>query len=357
MKVINMSTRELHAGLRLYEDIYNSLGAVILAKDTILESQHINKIILNGVDKVKILVEEAVEEQNVIPDISSIYDKAKISNFRKNYVEKVDEISHVIKEISRGSFVNINDVQNISKHIVHEFNTLSDVINYMNLVRPVDDYTYSHSLNVSLISIIIGKWLGFTEKQIDEIAIAGLLHDIGKTKISQELLAKPGKLTKEEFEEVKKHTVLGYMMLDRVEGVTSEVKYSILMHHEKIDGSGYPIGAKGDEIPLFAKIVAVADIYDAMTSNRTYRDKLCPFEVIREFEMHTYGKLDTQVLSIFLKNIANSYLGDFVELNNGEIAEIVFINPRRVWQPIVRSGNEYIDLSKEDSKRYIKQII
>lgn len=359
MKIVNMYSEKLYAGLKLYEDVYSNLGAIIITKDTILEQHHINRIVMYKVEKVKVLVEQHNSpEEDQIPDITSIYDKAKIGNFRKKYIQKVDEVTHIIKAIGRGSYVNINQIHDISKHIIHDFDTLTDVINYLHLVRPMDDYTYSHSLNVSLMSIVIAKWMGFNERQVDDIAIAGLLHDLGKTKISQELLSKPGKLTKSEFEEIKKHAMLGYMMVEKVQDISPDIKYAILMHHEKIDGSGYPLGAVENQIPIYAKIIAVADIYDAMTSNRSYRDKLCPFEVIREFEMQTYGKLDTQVLSVFLKNIANSYLGDFVELSNGEIAEVIFINPNRVWQPIVRSGNDYIDLSKQGERaKYIKQII
>lgn len=359
MKVVNMPLSKLYVGLTLYEDIYNFLGAFILSKGTVIAEHHISRLAMNKVEKVKVLVEEKIPaEDTFIPSITSIYDKAKIKSFRAKYIQKVDEVTEVIKAIGRGSYVNINEIHNISKHIMHEFDTLSDVVNYLHLVKPLDDYTYSHSLNVSLMAIVIGKWMGFNEKQLDEIAIAGLLHDLGKTKVSQELLSKPGKLTSEEFDEIKKHTVLGFMMVEKIMNISPNIKYAILMHHEKIDGTGYPTGATENQIPLYARIIAVADIYDAMTSNRTYRDKLCPFEVIKDFEMQTYGKLDTEVLSVFLKNIANSYLGDFVELKNGEIAEVIFINPSRVWQPIVRSGNDFIDLSsKDESLNYIKQII
>ncbi|MHB1392880.1 MAG: HD-GYP domain-containing protein [Clostridia bacterium] len=186
----------------------------------------------------------------------------------------------------------------------------------------------SHSLNVSLMSIIIAKWMNLSEAEIDEIASAGLLHDIGKMKISEKLLLKPGKLSDLEFEELKKHPVFGY-----------------------------PVGAFDEEIPLFPKIVAIADIYDAMTSNTAYRNRMCPFEVIKNFEMQTFGKLDTRILTVFIKNIANTYMWNFVELNSGEICEIVFINPNRVWQPIVRFGDEFIDLSHDSDKRFIKAIV
>ncbi|MDD4504474.1 MAG: HD-GYP domain-containing protein [Clostridiaceae bacterium] len=359
MKVMNLPAGILKPGMTIHEDIFNSLGVLILNKDTILDQWQIEKIHTNNVDKVRIKLTEndglyAAEEED---EIKSIYDSKKIINFREKYAAKVDEVTHIIKEIGRGAAVDVQSVCQISRHIIKEFSTVSDVINYLHLARPLDDYTYSHSLNVSLMSIIIAKWLKLSKEETDEIATSGLLHDIGKTRISEKLLLKPGKLTVEEFDEIKKHTVLGYMMMDNIKDATINMKYSVLMHHEKIDGSGYPIGVYDDKIPLFPKIIAIADIYDAMTSNRSYRNRMCPFEVIKNFEMQTFGKLDTRVLTVFLKNIANSYINDFVELNTGEICEIVFINSNRIWQPIVRFGSEFIDLSRDNDNRFIKAIV
>lgn len=358
MKVMNFTLDRLKSGMITYEDIYNSTGAVILYRGTVLEERHIEKIGLNRVEKVKIVIsDKGISSDDNENKIRSIVDQKKLKEFREKYTKKVDQVTYVIKEIGRGAYVNIQEINQISRHIIKEFDTVGDVINYLHLVRPLDDYTYSHSLNVSLMSIIIAKWLGLKDEEIDEIACAGLLHDIGKTKIPESLLSKPGKLTIDEFEEIKRHTVLGYLMLKDIKDATGNIQYSVLMHHEKIDGSGYPLGALDDEIPLFPKIIAIADIYDAMTSNRSYRSKMCPFEVIKNFEMQTFGKLDTRVLTVFLKNIANSYLGDFVELNTGEICEVVFINPSQVWQPIVKFGDEFIDLSRDKGKRHVKAII
>ncbi len=359
MKVMNIPSSILRPGMAIYEDIYNSLGVLILNRATILDQWHIDKIHMNNVDKVRIRLTEndGLFVGNEEEDIKSVYSSGKIRDFREKYTAKVDEVTHIIKEIGKGAVVDVHSVSHISRHIIKEFSTISDVINYLHLVRPLDDYTYSHSLNVSLMSIIIAKWMNLSDEEIDEIATAGLLHDIGKTKVSEKLLMKPGKLTVTEFEEVKKHTTLGYMMMDNIKDATNNMKYSVLMHHEKIDGTGYPIGAFDAEIPLFPKIVAIADIYDAMTSNRSYRNRMCPFEVIKNFEMQTFGKLDTKVLTVFLKNIANSYMSDFVELNTGEICEIVFVNPNRIWQPIVRFGTEFIDLSQDEESRFIKAIV
>jgi len=348
MKVMNVPSSILKPGMVIFEDVYNTAGVAILMKGTVIDKWHIEKILINNIDKIRIRLSENdglyAAQENVI-------------SFKQKYEIKVDEVTHIIKEIGRGVAVDVHTVNQISRHIIKEFSTLSDVINYLHFIRPMDDYTYSHSLNVSLMSIIIAKWLKLSEAEIDEIATAGLLHDIGKTKISEKLLLKPGKLTSPEFDELKKHPVLGYMMMENVKDATLNMKYAVLMHHEKIDGSGYPVGAVDEDIPLFPKIVAIADIYDAMTSNRSYRNRICPFEVIKNFEMQTFGKLDTRILTVFIKNIANTYIGDFVELNSGEICEIVFINPNRIWQPIVRFGDEFIDLSNDSGNRFIKAIV
>ena len=357
MKIMNIPSDILKPGMVIFEDVYNTEGAAILIKDTILDQWQIGKIHINNVEKVRIKLSENDGLYATKEEIKSVYNQDNVKNFREKYVAKVDEVTHIIKEIGRGAVVDVHSVNQISRHIMKEFSTVSDIINYLHLVRPMDDYTYSHSLNVSLMSIIIARWMNLSEAEIDEIATAGLLHDIGKTKISEELLLKPGKLTDSEFDELKKHPVLGYMMMENVKDATLNMKYSVLLHHEKIDGSGYPVGAVDEEIPLFPKIIAIADIYDAMTSNRSYRNRMCPFEVIKNFEMQTFGKLDTRILSVFIKNIANTYMGDFVELNSGEICEIVFINQNRIWQPIVRFGDEFIDLSHDIDNRFIKAIV
>ncbi len=357
MKLMNIPSSILKPGMVIFDDVYNDAGALILIKDTILDKRQIEKICLNNVEKIKIKLTENDGLYASREEIKSVYNQENVRSFRQKYENKVDEVTHIIKEIGRGASVDVHSVNQISKHIMKEFSTVSDVINYLHLVRPMDNYTYSHSLNVSLMSIIIGRWMNLSEAEIDEIATAGLLHDIGKTKISEKLLVKPGKLTDSEFDELKKHPVLGYMMMENIKDATLNMRYAVLLHHEKIDGSGYPVGAVDEEIPLFPKIVAIADIYDAMTSNRSYRNRMCPFEVIKNFEMQTFGKLDTRILTVFIKNIANTYMGDFVELNSGEICEIVFINQNRIWQPIVRFGDEFIDLSHDSENRFIQAIV
>jgi len=343
VKVVNLQIEKIKSGMKVFEDVFNLSGLVILYRNSLITEENITKLIINNIERVKVVFEES---ETSIYHLNDYYSNEKIEAFKRTYAKKVEEITVVLKTIGRGEYIDLTDVKDISKGIISQFDILGDILNFMHLVRPLDDYTFSHSLNVSIIGVIIGIWLDFTPADLDELATAGLLHDVGKTRIPEAILAKPSKLNKEEFEEMKKHTIFGYKMVENIRGVTDNIRYSVIMHHEKIDGSGYPFGLKESEIPLFPKILAIADIYDAMTSNRSYRDKMCPFEVIKNFEMQTFGKLDSRALTTFLRNIASSYKGDFVRLSNGEIGEVIFINPNRVWQPIVRVNETYYDLSK-----------
>jgi HD-GYP domain-containing protein (c-di-GMP phosphodiesterase class II) len=129
------------------------------------------------------------------------------------------------------------------------------------------------------------------------------------------------------------------------------------MHHEKMDGSGYPMGVKEEKIGNMAKIITICDIYDAMTANRVYRDRICPFEVIKTFETKVYGELDTKYLLLFLKNIAYTYIGHWVRLSDGTEAEVMFINGAQLSRPLVRTKDEkFIDLSVE-KRLYIDSLI
>jgi HD-GYP domain-containing protein (c-di-GMP phosphodiesterase class II) len=221
---------------------------------------------------------------------------------------------------------------------------------------PVDDVTYTHSLNVSMIAKVFGKWLDLPQARIDDLGVAGLLHDVGKIQIPDAILNKPGKLNPEEYDEIKKHPIYSYR-LAQTQNVSKYVLKAILMHHERYDGSGYPTGAKGDQIDLLAKILAVADVYEAMTATRAYRSKICPFKVLDMLEVESYVQFDPRIIGKILENIANSYVGSKVVLNTGQKGSVVFIN-KRVARPIVEIDGAMFDLSKEeDEKIYIEEVM
>ena len=257
--------------------------------------------------------------------------------------------------LSDGGTVNKEELLSKTISLVSPKQTTLDVYDMLHNMRQVNDSTYAHSLNVAIISRIIGKWLHFSNEELDTLTLAGLLHDIGKTKIPDEVLNKDGKLTDEEFQMIRNHPKYGYDIL-KSQPLNSHIKKAALMHHERCDGSGYPMGLTMEEIDDYALIIAIADVYDAMTAARSYRAPLCPFEVIAEFEKDGLQKYKPKYILTFLENIANAYQNNRVMLSDGTSARIVLLNHRRLSKPLVQlDDGACIDLEK--SPLYIKAII
>ncbi|NLZ83616.1 MAG: HD-GYP domain-containing protein, partial [Clostridiales bacterium] len=217
-------------------------------------------------------------------------------------------------------------------------------------IRDYDNLTYVHSMNVSLICNIFGGWLKLPKAEIRNLTLAGLLHDIGKLLIPKEILAKPDKLSNREYEIMKSHSMKGYEVLKDLP-IDINIKYAALMHHERQDGSGYPNRFAKHQINKFAKIVSIVDVYDAMTSNRSYRKGFCPFTVVEDFEREGFIKFDSQYLVMFLERIVESYRHNIVRLSDGREGEVVLINKFALSKPMVRVGEDFIDLTKEHNLR------
>lgn len=353
-----ISIEDLRPGMVLAEDVLSSVGLRLLTKGTELNEKTIVKLDMYGIDYVLIREDVMIQYTKKIKKevkSKSIKKMEEFKAFQNSYGKGINELHNHIVDIGEGKNIDISDLFSISKDMMSIMESKSDIFAFLHNLRNTDDYTYTHSVNVSLLCNIFGQWIGYRGEKLKNLTIAGLIHDIGKTKIDTRILNKPAKLTDEEFEEIKKHTVYGFRMLEK-QNIDKNIKLAALMHHEKYDGTGYPLGAKGNQINDFAKIVAISDIYDAMTSNRAYRERFCPFEVIETFEKECYGKLDTKFLLSFLQNIAYNYLNCWVRLSTGEEGEIVFINSQHLSHPIVRIDNTMVDL-KQEKDIYIEEII
>lgn len=215
-------------------------------------------------------------------------------------------------------------------------------------MHATEDSIYAHSLNVALICRQLGKWKKFDSATLDILTLCGLLHDIGKLKIPAEILDKPGKYTDEEFALVKKHTQYGYELLQPL-SLDDRIKKSARSHHERADGSGYPTGLTQSDTDDFASIVAIADVYDAMTTARSYRAPLCPFQVIANFEKDGLQKYNPKYILTFLEHIAGIYQNHRVLLSDGRSATIVMQGSSQLSKPIVKLDDDTcIDLASEN---------
>ncbi|MCT4596863.1 MAG: HD-GYP domain-containing protein [Vallitalea sp.] len=352
-KRININSLEV--GMELASHALTSNGLILIPSNTIIDENYIFKLNLYQiffVDIKEYINEDSDENYDNDEDPQFL---PKFTEFKKNYDESKELISTQLNNISAGGNININDLFTISNKLVKSIKTKSELFNYLNHLKSKDEYTYSHSLNVSMLCNIFGQWLHLDSNEIEKLTVAGLLHDIGKLSIDKDIINKPGSLTVMEFDIIKQHPQIGFDIVKDLD-IPEEIKMGILMHHEKIDGSGYPLGVKDNKIHDFAKIISIADIYDAMTSIRSYHDKTSPFKVIRLFEQESYGLLDTKYLFVFLENIAYNYLHRKVRLSNGEEGKIIFIHPTCPSKPIVDVGIAIIDM-QDEANLFIEEIL
>ena len=345
MRKVFVSVNDCKPGVQIAESIFNEYGAILVVENTILDEYILSKIKDLGLVKIKV-----IDYNNDMVIVSGT------ELFKAQYNENLNTVKNILYDLSSGKSVDYNMVNHATDSIINRINENRDIVTCINDMREVDDYLYTHSINVSLLVMLIGKWLKYDYYRIKSLVTAGFLHDIGKSKISAEILNKPGSLNTVEFDEMKKHSAYGLQIAEKIPNLNEDILKGILMHHEREDGSGYPFGLKSAQIHDYAKIIAVADIFDAMTSNRAYKKMECAFDVIERMQKENFGKLDHMVLQTFLKNIASYYMGDFVKLSTGDIGEIVYINPFNISKPIIKVDDVYIDLSRENQVRILELI-
>lgn len=246
--------------------------------------------------------------------------------------------------------LDIDAALEVASDITDELSLNSDInVNLVSL-RTSLDYTYKHSVNVAVLSVLTGIGLGLKKSMLKELAASGLLHDIGKLNIPVEILRKPGPLTDEEFELVKTHSELGYEKLKGNINISSKTKMGVYMHHENIDGTGYPLGLSGNQIYMFAKIIHIADVYDAITSDRAYKKAESPQKAIEFLMNHAGSMFLPEYVRAFVTYIPVYPKGRNVILSDGSVAVVVENRQQNTLYPVVRrlSDGETIDLSEQD---------
>jgi len=265
--------------------------------------------------------------------------------FCKQYEGEVETLQIQFKQIEDHDTPDLDSMSENVRVLARSCRQMGGIISVIQNMKRMSDETYAHSLNVALICNAFSTWLGFNSVDRDIISLAGLLHDIGKIKVETEIMQKVEALSPQEMEMMKTHTTAGYAMLKDLE-MDDRIKQSALLHHERSDGSGYPFGYTQSNIEYFAQVVAVADVYDAMTSPRVYRDALNPFEVIAMFENDGLHKFNIQLMLTFLEYATNTYIASRVRLSNGQVGEIIYINPHDLSRPIVNVNKQAVDLSR-----------
>ena len=338
---------DLKEGMVTAKSVYTPDGLLIVPDGVTLTGPIIRHLDALNVFSIIILEDSDMKKEEPQIEINS----EELVEFQKSYVTAKDKLNDTFEKVMNLK-ANKKDIVNLiteSWSVCKRANNSYDTINMLYSMHSYSDSTYMHSMNVGIIASLIGKWLGWSEADQKRLHTCGLFHDIGKLKIPKSILDKPGKLTNEEYAAMKQHTILGYNLL-RDMGLEPCVVNSALMHHERCDGTGYPMGATRETIDKYSKVVAIADVYEAMTANRVYRSAMCPFDVIARIEEEGFMHFETEYLLVFLQNIVDTYQNSKVTLSNGEKAEIVLINRQKGSRPLViTSSGRAIDLTKDKS--------
>lgn len=383
-------------GMKLAEPIFNEDGTLeLLSAGSILNDRYIDLISMAGIDTLRIFEESDEETGSQMPQSPSLQadtvdkiaksygEKFDVAQF-KTELEEIDEedFGPVIKNVCNANMEIhvLTGEGNVPFDIKHEemiantktvFETLktsdeidldsikkdvsdalpdmirnNDVLMRLKQLKETDDYTFQHSIRVSMLASMIGKWLGYNKKQLIELAEAGLLFDIGKMKIPNFILNKKNKVTDDEFEVIKRHAQFGYRILMKTKGVSPNIKYSALQHHERMDGSGYPLRIKEGQIHEYAKIIMICDIFDAMTHDRPYKKKISPFKAAEYISWQSGSTLDSRICYVFLSNLAEFFVGKEVILSNGLQGTIVYVDVNFPTRPVVKVEAGFIDLVK-----------
>ena len=324
----------------LGRDIYTSDGQCLLRAGLLLTD-----VILKKVKEFKIYSLYIIDEYSSaeIEDVIKPELRQKSISIIKETFCDIERIasSHKFEKRSMKDYTKqehkyFNSINRIAEELLENVLENKNVLLSLVDIKSMDNYTYSHSVNVAVISIVLGISLNLSKKNLIYLCIGALIHDIGKSLIPKEILQKPGRLTPEEFEIIKRHSRYGYNLLGKFSDLSSHIKLIVIQHHERFDGLGYPNGIKGDEISYLARIVSIADVYDALTSDRPYKRAMCPNDALEYLMSNSDTLFDFDMLNVFCKIVIPFPQGTIVSLSNGNIGIVEKTVPNFPLRPIVK---------------------
>lgn len=366
------------------DDVYTTDDRLVIPEGTVLTEEIIKSLKEYGIFAIRIKVDEEdgsipLEDDSEEEETKEIVEtpKRRTQEEQQNYLRQIKE-SKEFEEFHSAFIDSVDNLKSLfnkvvmhneeidSKAILEDVENVVDkgrngihILDMLQCMRGYDDVTYVHSVNVAMLSNMIGRTVypDISKEELDILTLSGLLHDIGKMMVPDNIIQKNGRLTLPEYNVVKTHVLFGNNILKGLKNLDPRVAEVAMRHHERCDGTGYPGGYRREQIEPFARIVAIADTYDAMTSDRVYRAALCPFDVIHMFEREGIVKFDVEFLLPFLEKAVQAYLNTEVKLSTNEVGKVIMINHNEYSKPVVQVGNEFYDLSKESSDIVIDKVL
>ena len=370
------------------DDVYTSDDKLVIPEGTVLTEDIIDSLKEYGVFAIRIKVDEdgnnaAAENEKVMHAgdevlneqrqeiknsaeqeqesfLKQVKESKEFEVFHSAFVDSVDNLKNVFsKVVMHNEQIDGESILSDVENVVSKGRNSIHILDMLQCMRGYDDVTYVHSVNVALLSNMIGRivYPDISDEELKVLTLAGLLHDIGKMMVPDNIIQKKGRLTLPEYNLVKTHVLFGNNILKGIDNLDPRIAEVAMRHHERCDGTGYPGGYKREQIEPFARIVAIADTYDAMTSDRAYRAAICPFDVIEMFEREGIVKYDVEFLLPFLEKAVQAYMNTNVRLSTNQIGKVIMINKNEFSKPVVQVGDEFYDLSKETNDIVIDKVL
>lgn len=344
-KKITCKGKDVPFGSYLESDLRTPQGVLILKQGTYID------------EYVKVQLENYIGDITVNLDIADDIAQQGERLQTDNTVELEQDIKDRALQGVEYMYSNPDSVDSVdaaretSNILLNSVNQSDGVNISINSLKVSDDYTFKHCVDVATMGMLVAKKVGMNDKDVQDIATAGLLHDLGKVNIPKEILNKPGKLTNEEFDIIKKHPIYGYNLVKSNNKLSDGTKQGILMHHEKIDGTGYPLKLKTNKIHTFGRLLSVVDVYDALVTKRPYRNDIIEQSTAIEMLLAMSPQFDINFLNAFLKCVVLYPIGSKVVLSNGKVCEVIAQNNGYPLRPVVREiiTSELFDLLHDTS--------
>ncbi|MEI7028030.1 HD-GYP domain-containing protein [Paenibacillus sp. y28] len=347
---------QLNPGDKLIEDVITPLGGTLFYKGKVVfqrEKEILQAFLIPSVSieskepkpNDKETLEEAAKEEET---------KERLS-FNREYDQLFALMSNVFRTVSAGGALPVLEIRTQLEKLLaqaDQYHILTFVPKNLN----VSQYMIHSGILTALTSFTLAKWHGLPQKDWTPVALAGLLHDIGNAKVDEAILYKPSALTVDERTEMRKHTTIGYNILKPIPSLNEGVKLSALQHHEREDGSGYPLGLTTEKIHPYAKIIAITDVYHAMTSPRFYKKETSKYLVLDQLFQESFGKLDPAFVQTFITKVTQLHNGILIRLSDGRIGEIVFTDRSNPTRPMVNVQGTIVNLAMERNL-FIQEVI
>lgn len=320
IRSILVQVKDLKDNMILAETLFDSAGNELVIKKTVITEKIIERLMRYGFQEV--LIES--EEVEVVVEDTDDFKAADIDIIAEETREDAQlAIKEALTSISDERSVNMQKINVVVQKILNEILNSEDVVVSLGKMKNLNDYLFYHSINVCVLSLIIGIYMGFNKQRLMEMGVGALLHDIGKMMIPDEVLAKPNKLTEDEFELVKEHSKLGYEMMKGMKNISDASCDVALHHHERFDGMGYPDHLKNDGTHVYAKIVGLCDVFDALTSDKIYGNKISPFNAMEYIINSIDIRFDVHVVKVLIKVVGYYPVGVRTFVNNGDYGVVI----------------------------------